>query len=262
MATRKQLQKRVENHIKDLAKRGIDPSIVTQGRSIKSLAWSQKSYDNFMERKKIAIRKEKKKQRLQNIIVTTNSQGFVINKYVYNLVKPLQDKYNKKLKREYEKYVEQYGEPDKITEAFLMGKPIRHKNSGENIQLQENFGTINLLDRLNENIDIDEFIKLTEKKIKTLRFENLVDDNSEYFNQEFLQPLVDSLDLHEKEQNILLERYKNMNIVERYQFNKDMKRVMAIVESDKENPYSRYTPYYLIREFMEKEYNREFLETY
>ena len=65
MATRKQLQKRVKNHIKDLAKRGIDPSVVTQGRSVQSLAWSQKSYDKFMENKRIAIRKENKKQRLQ-----------------------------------------------------------------------------------------------------------------------------------------------------------------------------------------------------
>ena len=92
--------------------------------------------------------------------------------------------------------------------------------------------------------------------------ENIIDDNSGFFDKEFLKPLVDTLSLHEKERKILLELYKKMNIVERYQFNKDMKRVMDIVESDTKNPRSMYTPYYLIREFMEKNYSREFLETY
>ena len=262
MATRKQLQKRVENHIKDLAKRGIDPSVVTQGRSVKSLAWSQKSYDNFMENKRIAIRKENKKQRLQKVIVTTNTQGYDINRYDYNRIKELQKKYDKKLQQEYKKYLKKYGKQDNITDAFLKGKPVRHKNSGENILLPENFGGANLINRLNENINIDEFIRLTEKKIANIRYENIIDDNSEFFDKEFLKPLVDTLSLHEKERKILLDLYKNMNIVERYQFNKDMKRVMEIVESDTKNPTSMYTPYYLIREFMEKEYKREFLETY
>lgn len=262
MATRKQLQKRVENHIKDLAKRGIDPSVVTQGRSIKSLAWSQKSYDNFMENKRIAIRKENKKQRLQKVIATTNTQGYEINRYDYNRLKELEKKYNNKLQKEYKKYVNKYGKPDKLTEAFLKGKSVRHKNSGENILLAENFGGVNLINRLNENINIDEFIRLTEKKIQGLRYENLIDDNSDYFDKEILKPLVNSLSMHDKERKILLDLYKSMNIVERYQFNKDMKRVMDIVESDSKNPTSMYTPYYLIREFMEKEYKREFLETY
>lgn len=262
MATRKQLQKRVENHIKDLAKRGIDPSIVTQGRSIKSLAWSQKSYDNFMENKRIAIRKENKKQRLQKVIATTNTQGYEINRYDYNRLKELEKKYNNKLQKEYKKYVNKYGKPDKLTEAFLKGKSVRHKNSGENILLAENFGGVNLINRLNENINIDEFIRLTEKKIQGLRYENLIDDNSDYFDKEILKPLVNSLSMHDKGRKILLDLYKSMNIVERYQFNKDMKRVMDIVESDSKNPTSMYTPYYLIREFMEKEYKREFLETY
>lgn len=262
MATRKQLQKRVENHIKDLAKRGIDPSVVTQGRSVQSLAWSQKSYDNFMENKRIAIRKEKKKQRLQKVIVTTNTQGYDVNRYDYNRITELQKKYNKKLEKEYKKYLAKYGKPDKITESFLKGKSVRHKNSGENILLPENFGGVNLINRLNENIDIDEFIRLTEKKIAGLRYENLIDDNSDFFDKEFLKPLVDTLSMHEKERGILLDLYKKMNIVERYQFNKDMKRVMDIVESDTKNPRSMYTPYYLIREFMEKNYSREFLQSY
>lgn len=260
MATRKEYQRKVENHIKDLAKRGIDPSIVTLGKSIETLGWSSKTYKSFMERKRIALRKEAKKQKIEK--ARTNSQGYTFSEDDFKRIKALQNKYNNKLNQEYKKYVKKYGKPDELTKAFLEGKPLRHKNSGENIMLPQSFASVNLLDRINENINIDEFIKLTEKKISTLRYENIIDDNSEYFDKAFLKPLVESMDMHDKERKILLDLYKRMNIVERYQFNKDMKRVMDIVPSDQKNPFSRNTPYYLIREFMEKEYKREFLEAY
>lgn len=260
MATRKEYQKKVERHIKDLAKRGIDPSIVTEGRTIKSLGWSQKSYNAFMERKRIAIRKEQKKQKLQQIKVHTNTQGYEFNKYDFNRIKDLQTKFNKSLQSQYKKFIQKNGKVDELTQAFLKGKPVRHKNSGENIQLQENFGNVNLIDRINKHVNIDEFIRLTEKKIVLHDFENMLDDYADFFEREFLNPLVEGLDLHLKEKEKLMELYKNMSIIERYQFNKDMKRVMVVVESDTKNPKSMYTPYLLIREFMTKQYSREFLE--
>lgn len=262
MATRKEHQRKVQHHIKDLAKRGIDPSLVTLDKSIESLGWSSKSYQAFMERKRIAIRRDKREKVQKTTIDFTNSQGVEISKYDSNRLKKLNDKYNKKLKQEYKKYVNKYGKPDEITVAFLFGSPIRHKNSGENINLSENFGSVDLINRISENVDINEFIKLTEKKIETLSYENIIDDCSDYFESEFLQPLVDSLDLHPKEKDRLMILYKQMNIVERHQFNKDMKRVMQVIESDNNNPKSMYTPYLLIREFMVKEYKREFLESY
>lgn len=255
MATRNDYQKKVERHIKDLAKRGIDPSIVTEGRSTKSLGWNSKSYNVFMERKRIAIRQSKK-------IVHTNSQGYQLNKLEFNQLKKLQDDYNKKLQQEYKKFIKKHGNVDKITEAFLKGKPLRHKNGGENIQLQEHFGEVNLIDRFNEGVDIKEFNKLTQDKIKSLRFENITDDYSEYFEEEMLNPLVESYSLHPKEKKIVMDIYKNMNIVERSQFNKDMKRVMKIIDYEDKNPQSTNTPYYILRSFMEKNYKREFLESY
>lgn len=262
MATRKEYQRKVHNHIKDLAKRGIDPSLVTLDKSIESLSWNSKSYEAFMERKRIAIRRDKREKKQKTTIELTNNQGVDINKFDHNRLKKLNKKYNDKLKKEYKKYLAKYGKPDPITEAFLFGNPIRHKNSGENITLPENFGSIDLINRVSDNVDINEFIKLTEKKIELLRYENMIDDCSDIFESEILNPLVDSLDMHPKEKDKLMELYKGMNIVERYQFNKDMKRVMQIVESDTKNPNSMYTPYLLIREFMVKEYKREFLESY
>ena len=261
MATRNEYQKKVERHIKDLAKRAIDPSLVTQGRESKSLGWNAKSYNSFMERKRIAIRKQQKEQRA-NKIVFTNTQGYDYKKKEFDKIKKLQDEYNKKLQQEYKKFIKKHGNVDEITEAFLKGKPLRHKNGGENIQLQEHFGEVNLLNRINGDVDLKEFAKLTKEKIKNISYENMFDDYSDYFEQEMLKPLVDSLDLHTKESNILLEMYKKMNIVERSQFNKDMKRVMAIIESDLKNPKSTTTPYYIMRTFMENEYKREFLESY
>lgn len=259
LATRKDNQRKIKQHINDLIKRGIDPTPVTQGKTIEQLAWNSITYNNFMERKRIALRKDKKIKKQKETIVLVNSQGYEVNQYEYNIVKKLEDKYNKELTKQYNNYVKIHGKPTELVENFLKGKQLRHKNSNEFIQLSENFGNVNLLDRLNDTVNLDLFVKLTENKIKLLNYENMLDDYSDYFNNEYLQPLVDSMDLHEKERKKLLEYYKEMNIIERYQFNKDMKRVMAIIESDLKNPKSMYTPYLLMLEFMEKEYKREFI---
>lgn len=258
MATRNEYQKKVERHIKDLAKRGIDPSLVTQGRDSKSLGWNSKSYNAFMERKRIVVRKEQRKQR-ENKIVFTNTQGHELKKKDYDKIKKLQDEYNNKLEKEFEKLIKNKCELDELTEAFLKGKPLRHTNGNENIQLQEHFGEVNLLNRINEDIDLKEFAKLTREKINSISYNDMINDLSDYFEEDMLNPLVESLDLHKKEKDILLEEYKKMDIIGRSQFNKDMNRIKKIIEYEDKNPQSTSTPYYIIKSFMSRNYKREFI---
>lgn len=261
MATRNEYQRKVKHHIQDLIKRGIDPNLVTEGKTIESLGWNIRTYNSFMERKRIVLRKEQRKQR-ENKIVYVNSQGYEFTKKEYDRVKKLQDKFNKKLEQEYKKFIKINGSVDELTEAFLKGEPIRHVNGDENIQLQEHFGKVNLLDRINEGVDLDVFEQLTNDKIKSINYEQITDDQSDYFEKDMLNPLVESLDLHKKEKDMLLDEYKRLDIISRIQFNKDMKRIMKVIEYEEKNPQSSSTPYYIIRSFMSKNHKREFIVSY
>ena len=90
MGKRKQLIKKVQHHIKDLEKRGIDVNRVTKGKSVEKLAWSQSSYDNFIKVKQNVLSYER------DIKKRTNAHGYTLSINEYKTVRALEKKYNKK----------------------------------------------------------------------------------------------------------------------------------------------------------------------
>lgn len=253
MGKRAKLQKLVKSHIRDLNKRGIDVETVTGGKSIEKLAWNQKSYDNFMEEKRIALSRQRKiKQR-------TNKNGYVFIQKDFNRVKKLQDEYNKKVTSEYNKYKNKFGKPDRTLDRFLKGETVRHLNSGENVQLGESFRKVNLLDRFIEGMDIDSFIKMTKERMNDFSMNDVIDDRSKEMNDLYFKSWKEQGKLTTNRIKELTSIYKDMDIIQRSQFNKDMKRTMAWVDSESRNPKSHIDVYYTLKDVMEKQLQRVFI---
>jgi len=253
MGKRAQLQKMVKSHIRDLNKRGIDVESVTGGKSLEKLAWNQRTYNNFLEEKRIALSRERKvKQR-------TNKNGYVFTQKDFNRVKKLQDDYNKKVKSEYNKYKLKFGTPDKTMDKFLKGETVRHLNSGENVQLGESFRKVNLIDRVMEGMDIDYFISMTRERMNDFSMNDVIDDRSTEFNNLYLKAWKEQGQLTDNRIKEILEIYKDMNIIQRSQFNKDMKRTMSWIDSASKNPRLNVDVYYTLKEVMEKQGQRVFI---
>lgn len=254
MSKRAELQKKVKHHIRDLKKRGIEVESVTSGKSVEQLAWNIKTYNNFMEQKRIALSRERKKRK-----VRTNKQGYVFTKKDYDAVLKLQSEYNIKIQKEYKKYIKKYGEPSKVEKDYLFGKSVRHTSSAENIQAGESFRKVNLIDRVSEGMNIDEFLKFTKMKMNQFSFLDIADDRTNDLKRLYLNDWKKSGDLTDNQIEEILELYKDIGVVQRSQFNKDMKRTMSWIESETNKVTSIWTPYELIKHVIDKQYDRSFI---
>ena len=63
MGVRKELLRKVKNHIKDLEKRGIDVERVTRGKSLEKLAWNKITYEKFINQEKNVLTREREIKR-------------------------------------------------------------------------------------------------------------------------------------------------------------------------------------------------------
>lgn len=259
MGKRKQLIKKVQHHIKDLEKRGIDVERVTKGKSLEKLAWSQSTYDNFIKVKKNILANER------DIKKRTNAHGYILTKNEYKTVKTLEKKYNKKKENELEKYKAKFGKLSEVEEAFLRGEPIRHVNSKENIELQTSFRKENLFDSFSSNIDLKFYKEFVEEEIKDFTYESVIQKRREEFinemrewanayrfgigDEKFINNVVDEL----------TQMYDNMSLIQAVQFNQDMKHKLQYVDSASQNIYSTYDEKALLKDLMKVQSERNFV---
>lgn len=242
LGKRKELEKKVNRHIKDLEKRGIDIERVTGGKDVKTLAWNIRTYEKFMEKKKSVLARER------DIKKRTNNQGFLIDSQSYKQVRKLQNEFNKKIDNEYNEFLKDNPNLSDVEKSFLRGKTVRHVNASENIELQSSFRNVNLLDQLNKDVNIKYFIEMNKERMEEFSLYDVVGDRSTYFKKQFLDGWVQSLDLTENQGKEILSIYKNMNIIEKTQFNKDLDRKMQQVESIVSRPRSKYDVYHALLE--------------
>lgn len=242
MSKRKELEKKVKKHIKDLQNRGIDVNKATGGKSVKTLSWNKNTYDKFMGNKKEVLKEQR------DINKRTNKQGFLIESNSYKQVKKLQNEFNKKIDSEYNEFLKSNPNLTDVEKSFLRGKTVRHVNSSENIELQSSFRNVNLVDQLNKGVDIKYFIEMNKERMNEFSLYDVVGDRSVYFKKQFIEGWVKSLDLTEKQGKEILSMYKGMNIIEKTQFNKDLDRKMQQVESIVSRPRSKYDVYNALKE--------------
>ena len=262
MGKRKQLIKKVQHHIKDLEKRGIDVERVTKGKSLEKLAWSQSTYDNFIKVKKNILANER------DIKKRTNAHGYILTKNEYKTVKTLEKKYNKKKESELEKYKAKFGELSEVEEAFLRGEPIRHVNSKENIELQTSFRKENLFDSFGSNIDLKFYKEFVEEEIKDFTYESVIKKRREEFINEMREWAnayrfgvfaENDTKYVDKVVDKLTQMYDNMSLIQAVQFNQDMKHKLQYVDSASQNKYSSYDEMALLKDLMVIQSQRKFV---
>ena len=75
----------------------------------------------------------------------------------------------------------------------------------------------------------------------------------------FLNEWVNSGDLTENRAKEIQDIYKNMNIINKSQFNKDLEKKMSMVESVVRNPRSGYDVYHALKEIALTQDDRDFI---
>lgn len=259
MSKRKELLRKVNSHIKDLEKRGIDIERVTEGKSAEQLAWNKRTYDNFMKKKhNVLVRERDRKKR-------TNIQGYTLTEKEYKIVKGLENKMKKKKMNEFSKMEKVLGRLSDVEKAFLMGVPVRHVNSNENIELQTSFRKENYFDTYNSSIDLKYFKEFIEEEIEDFSWEQVIDKKRDELKAELTDWANSGLlglgdDKYKKNTvNELMEMYDNMGLIQAVQFNQDMKHKLQYVESAANNIYSVWDEKRLLMDLMKKQDDREFI---
>ena len=212
----------------------------------------------------IAIKQfnEERRQRIKDAQFKTNSQGVKIHKNDYNAILSLQNEYNAKKERILNNYIQKRkkegNEISQVEIDFLKGKTVRHVNSSENIELNVNFRKENLIDSISPGVDLNFYKKTIQEEIKKFKISNVIQNRSNKLNS-FLKTWQDSMELTENQVKEIQDLYKNMNVIEKSQFNKDLEHKMAMVESVTKNPRSRYDTYHALKEIVFLQEDRKFV---
>ena len=205
---------------------------------------------------------EKHKQFLEKHRTHTNIQGVKINKKDCEEIKKLEIEYNNKKERILSNYIKRRNkEGNPLTDvelAFLKGESVKHLNSSESFELTVNFRKENLIDSISPGVDIKFYKKTIEDEIKNFRIDHVVTNRSRKLNS-FLNGWVKSMDLTDNQVEEINDIYKKMNIIERNQFNKDLEKKMAMVDSIVKNPKSGYDVYHALTEIALVQDDREFI---
>lgn len=259
MSLRSKQVKLVEKHLKDLEKRGIDVSRATQGKSIEKLAYSKKSYKQFMERKSAILSKER------DIKKRTNQHGYTFTHKEYKEIKKLENEMRKKKQAEFWKLEKLKGGFSDVEEAFLKGSPIRHKNSKENIELQTSFREESYFNSFGKGLDFNYFKETIKEEIQDFSFKNVIDDKRELFKNEMKQWAkagvfgIGKTKFQNERVNELMEAYDSMDFMQKVQFNQDMKHKLQYVDSASNNTYSTWDERRLLLDLMKQQKDRDFM---
>jgi len=205
---------------------------------------------------------EKHKQFLEKHTTHTNKQGVKISKKDYKEILKLEDEYNNKKERILSNYIKRRNkEGNPLTDvelAFLKGESVKHLNSSESFELNVNFRKENLINSISKDVDINFYKKTIKDEIKNFRIDHIVTNRSRKLNS-FLNGWVKSMDLTENQVEEINDIYKKMNIIERNQFNKDLEKKMAMVDSIVKNPRSGKDVYHALTEIALIQDDREFI---
>ena len=239
----------------------VDTS-VNDSKLRKAVKKGLESYlDSYMTNINKRINEERKQFR-EKQTTHTNIQGVKISKKDYKEILKLQDEYNNKKERILNNYIKRRikeGSPLSDVELdFLKGKRVKHVNSSETIELTVNFRKENLVDSISKGVDINFYKKTIKDEIKNFRIDHVVSNRSRKLNS-FLNGWVKSMDLTENQVNEINDIYKKMNIIEKNQFNKDLEKKMAMVESVVKNPRSAYDVYHALTEIALIQDDRTFI---
>lgn len=209
---------------------------------------AKKQYDAYMANKSKEINESG---------FMINSQGVKIPKKQAMEIKGLQKEMNSKKDTLYKQVVEG-SEYNEVEKQFLRGVPVRHTNSSENIELNNNFGYVDYFNSITPTTNLKQFKQLAKEDIDNFEIHDVLQDRSNKLN-DWLSDWKQSYQLTDKEVKYFQGKYSELGVIEKSQLNKDLEHKMAMVESVTKNPSSGYDVYHALEELVFKQEDRDFV---
>lgn len=217
----------IKRDLRELKKLGFEEIDVLNGRSIESLAYTKKGYDNYRKHIRALKSNYRKSNNINDYgVVYTNKQM----KQIQNLEKKSADIFKKKLNN-----ITNNRNLSEIEKEFLNGKPIYHSKSAIEINVSiplkgEKYKNIvqNKNDLKHFNLRIKEANEYLDQ-LEKMDTDKMLGLNTEGFKKNFLK--VFETDLEEWQVEELKNDFENLNYVERASILQNMDRLISWVNS-------------------------------
>lgn len=217
----------IKRDIRELKKMGFEISEILKERTMESLAYTKKSYENYRNH----IKSLKKK-------VRTNQHGRTFTKKELEKIKDLEDKFNNLKADEFKKY--SAGKNLSPAEkAFLHGKEVRAINNGESMRLSNNFAPVNIFESFQKKDNFDSLYDLWLQDYETFSTNDVV-DNGFWFKKLYIDKFEENGKLSSFESGLLMDMYSDLEMVHKMHIKKNIDKLMQIVESATSNRKSGF----------------------
>lgn len=235
MATKKGIRQSRKDYIKrdirELQKLGFDEVTILNGRSIESLAYTQKSYDRYRKH----IRALKKQSR-------TNTHGITFTKKQMKEIRDLEKEFNQIKDSEFKRLVKS-SNLSPIDLAYLKGKEISSNKYPESIKLGMSFGKENIFDSINNKNKYESIINLFKDLKENFTVDNII-DNGRWFDKIYLANFEEYGYIDEDEREILNALFQELSPVQKSFVKNNIDYLMRKVESvtnARTNPLSHFS---------------------
>ena len=222
---RERRQDYIKRDIRELTKLGFDKATILKDKAIESIAWSQKSYDNY--RKHIRTLKRQLKQGFLH----KNQHGRLFSSSEYKEIQKVTKLLNSKKKSEFEKYKQLHPNMDAVEKAFLLGKEVTTKTSAELLKLSNNFGSEDIFNTIDKDDNLDDWLEYYKDKSDYFSIESVVDDSGYWFDKMALGDFYKYGKINDDEYEILLDLYKELPSTVKMHIKNNIDTLLKQVES-------------------------------
>lgn len=248
---RERRQDYIKRDIRELTKLGFDKATILKDKAIESIAWTQKSYDNY--RKHIRTLKRQLKQGYLH----KNQHGRIFSSKEYKQIMNVTKILNTKKKVEFEKYKREQPNMDSVEKAFLLGQEVTTKTSSEMLKLANNFGNEDIFNSIGKDDDLTDMLDYYEDKANRFTKEQVV-DNGYWFDRLVLNDFYKYGKINEDEYEVLLDVYKELPATVKMHIKHNIETLMQQVESATTTKYKN-DYYRAIKTIMLTNIHRKFI---
>ena len=198
---RESRQDYIKRDLRELKKLGFNEVDILGTRSIESLAYTKKSYENYRKH----IRKLKKQAR-------TNQHGITLSVNQFNQIRKIEKEFTDLKKKELDRITKE-NNLSAIDRAYLVGKEIMSNKFQSSVKLANNFGDVKLFNLINKKESIDKMIKESQDEMNNFNSDKLLQD-TERIDKFYLSQFEEAGFIDDIERDILKEEFAKLSPVE------------------------------------------------
>ena len=221
---RERRQDYIKRDIRELTKLGFDKATILKDKAIESVAWSQKSYDNY--RKHIRTLRRQLKQGFLH----KNQHGRIFTPSEYKEIQKVTKLLNTKKKSEFMKYQKEHSNMSTIEKAFLLGKPVVSKTGSEEMRLGFNFSQEDIFNKIGKEEDLRDRLDYYKNKADMFN-KNMVVDNGRWFDKLVLRDFYDYGKLTDDEYELLYDLYAESSSIVKMHIKQNVDTLLKQVDS-------------------------------